>query len=78
MFINVLTGIQGHSTNLTEIVNVHEIIDQYRNSVFLAKKAGFDGIEVLAQGDYLLQNFLLRCACSSHLKICICNLITDS
>ncbi|KAJ4288965.1 hypothetical protein N0V90_011307 [Kalmusia sp. IMI 367209] len=55
----LLEGKPGHTNNITEIEDAKEIIDQYRNSVRLAKKAGFDGIEILAQGGYLLHNFLL-------------------
>ncbi|KAH7126000.1 hypothetical protein EDB81DRAFT_951410 [Dactylonectria macrodidyma] len=53
-----LEGIPGHTTNITEIKKPQEIIEQYRRSVTLAKKAGFDGIELLSQGGYLLHNFL--------------------
>ncbi|KAH7112103.1 hypothetical protein B0J11DRAFT_542664 [Dendryphion nanum] len=54
-----IDGEPGHSRNITEISDPEEIIGQYRNSATLAKKAGFDGIEILAQGDFLLHNFLL-------------------
>ncbi|PVI04537.1 FMN-linked oxidoreductase [Periconia macrospinosa] len=56
---HLLEGNHGHSRNVTEITDPKEIIEQYKNSVKLAKQAGFDGIEILAQGDYLLHNFLL-------------------
>ncbi|KAF1976296.1 FMN-linked oxidoreductase [Bimuria novae-zelandiae CBS 107.79] len=52
-------GKPGHTSHITEIIDVNEIFEQYRNSVSLAKKAGFDGVEILAQGGYLLHNFLL-------------------
>lgn len=45
-----INGVQGHSVNLTEIQNPQEIVEQFRTSVQLAKKAGFDGIELLSQG----------------------------
>jgi 2,4-dienoyl-CoA reductase-like NADH-dependent reductase (Old Yellow Enzyme family) len=52
---------KGHTTNLTPMTNEHieEVLQQYINSARLAKLAGFDGIEILAQGGYLLHNFLL-------------------
>jgi 2,4-dienoyl-CoA reductase-like NADH-dependent reductase (Old Yellow Enzyme family) len=34
------------------------IVQQYKTAVELAKEAGFDGIELLSQGGYLLHNFL--------------------
>ncbi|KAF1986042.1 FMN-linked oxidoreductase [Aulographum hederae CBS 113979] len=55
-------GIADHTVNITEIIDPQEIIEQFRNSVELAKQAGFDGIEILAQGGYLLQNFLHSCS----------------
>ncbi|RMJ07955.1 hypothetical protein CDV36_012442 [Fusarium kuroshium] len=60
----VLPGMPGHTTNITEIDRPQDIIDQYRRSVTLAKKAGFDGIELLSQGGYLLHNFL--CSRANH------------
>ncbi|KAI2784240.1 FMN-linked oxidoreductase [Daldinia loculata] len=45
-----LEGCPGHTTNITEIEDPKFIVEQYRNSVTLAKLAGFDGIELLAQG----------------------------
>ena len=42
--------VQDHTINITEITAADEIVDQYRSSVRLAKQAGFDGIEILAQG----------------------------
>ncbi|KAK0625611.1 N-ethylmaleimide reductase [Lasiodiplodia hormozganensis] len=54
----LLEGHPGHTENITEIDDPGAIIEQYRTSVKLAKEAGFDGIELLAQGGYLLHNFL--------------------
>ncbi|GLA30949.1 hypothetical protein AnigIFM63326_009384 [Aspergillus niger] len=45
-----LEGLPGHTHNITEIDEPETIIEQYRHSVTLAKTAGFDGIELLAQG----------------------------
>ncbi|CAI7567596.1 unnamed protein product [Penicillium discolor] len=53
-----LDGTPGHTENITEIENVKDIVEQYRTSCVLAKEAGFDGIELLSQGGYLLHNFL--------------------
>ncbi|XRM43763.1 hypothetical protein ABZX51_006921 [Aspergillus tubingensis] len=53
-----LEGLPGHTDNITEIDDPRVIVEQYRHSVSLAKSAGFDGIELLAQGGYLLHNFL--------------------
>jgi 2,4-dienoyl-CoA reductase-like NADH-dependent reductase (Old Yellow Enzyme family) len=47
---NHTTSLQDHTVNITEVTNFREIIDQYRNAVHLAKQAGFDGVEILAQG----------------------------
>lgn len=41
---------QGHTENITEIQDPRELVDLYQRSVALAKKAGFDGVELLAQG----------------------------
>ncbi|CAG9993184.1 unnamed protein product [Clonostachys byssicola] len=54
-----LPGVPGHTANLTEIKNPSEIVNMYRRAVTLAKRAGFDGIELLAQGGYLVQQFLV-------------------
>ncbi|KAJ4341755.1 hypothetical protein N0V95_007109 [Ascochyta clinopodiicola] len=54
-----LQGHPGHTTNITEITDADEIIQQYRNFAILVKTARFDGVEILAQGGYLLHNFLL-------------------
>ncbi|PYI03523.1 flavo protein NADH-dependent oxidoreductase [Aspergillus sclerotiicarbonarius CBS 121057] len=53
-----LEGNPGHTHNLTEIDDPKAIVEQFRRSVTLAKRAGFDGIELLSQGGYLLHNFL--------------------
>lgn len=45
-----LEGLPGHTRNLTEISDPKEIVEQFRQSVVLAKQAGFDGIELLSQG----------------------------
>ncbi|KAK6956937.1 hypothetical protein Daesc_002219 [Daldinia eschscholtzii] len=45
-----LEGCPGYTTNITEIGDPKFIVEQYKNSVTLAKLAGFDGIELLAQG----------------------------
>ncbi|EWY99859.1 hypothetical protein FOYG_03791 [Fusarium oxysporum NRRL 32931] len=39
-------------------LNVQSVIGTYRQSCELAKSAGFDGVELLAQGGYLAQQFL--------------------
>jgi hypothetical protein len=46
----MLAGHQGHTTNIEPIDDPREIIATYVNSVQLAKAAGFDGIELNAQG----------------------------
>ncbi|KAE8151966.1 hypothetical protein BDV25DRAFT_128353 [Aspergillus avenaceus] len=48
----------GHTENITVPEDPGFIVEQYRDSVRLAKEAGFDGIELLCQGGYLLHNFL--------------------
>ncbi|KAL4886099.1 hypothetical protein BJY04DRAFT_229270 [Aspergillus karnatakaensis] len=53
-----LPGQPGHSQDITVIDDPKAIVDQFRHSVTLAKEAGFDGIELLSQGGYLLHNFL--------------------
>lgn len=55
-----LPGKPGHTANITPMTSMHigEVIEQYRNSCALAKEAGFDGIEIIAQGGYLIHNFL--------------------
>jgi hypothetical protein len=59
-----LTQAQGHTHNVTEIQDVTEIIEQYRNSVAFAKEASFDGIELLSQGQVLA--FQLKDGPGSH------------
>ncbi|KAH8767476.1 hypothetical protein F5883DRAFT_671114 [Diaporthe sp. PMI_573] len=53
-----LPGNPGHTDNIKAIENPRDVIEKYRNSVMLARKAGFDGVELLAQGGYLPQQFL--------------------
>ena len=55
-----LEGIPGHTANITPMTSAHiaEVIQQYRNSCELAEEAGFDGVEIIAQGGYLIHNFL--------------------
>ncbi|KAK1538864.1 uncharacterized protein CCOS01_00178 [Colletotrichum costaricense] len=53
-----LPGTPGHTHNITEIENPRDFVNMYRHSAILAKRAGFDGIELLAQGGYLPQQFL--------------------
>lgn len=55
-----LDGAPGHTNNLTPMTRAHieEVIEQYRYSCELSKKAGFDGVEIIAQGGYLIHNFL--------------------
>ncbi|KAK1146952.1 hypothetical protein N8T08_002279 [Aspergillus melleus] len=54
----VLAPSKGYTDNITQIEDPKVIIEQYKNAVALAKEAGFDGIELLSQGGYLLHNFL--------------------
>ncbi|KAL0929779.1 nadh:flavin oxidoreductase nadh oxidase [Colletotrichum truncatum] len=53
-----LPGQPGHTANIEAIKDVSEVIQLYRRSCQLAKNAGFDGVELLAQGGYLPQQFL--------------------
>ncbi|RAK98714.1 FMN-linked oxidoreductase [Aspergillus ibericus CBS 121593] len=53
-----LEGQPGHTHNITEMDHPRDIVEKFRHSVTLAKKARFDGIELLSQGGYLLHNFL--------------------
>ncbi|KAI9147453.1 Aldolase-type TIM barrel [Paramyrothecium foliicola] len=53
-----LEGMPGHTEKIMEIADPRDIVEQYSNSVRLAKEAGFDGVELLAQGGYLPQQFL--------------------
>ena len=41
---------QCHTQNITELKDPSLVIEQFRHSVALAKEAGFDGVELLAQG----------------------------
>ncbi|OJZ80555.1 hypothetical protein ASPFODRAFT_65820 [Aspergillus luchuensis CBS 106.47] len=53
-----LEGLPGHTDNITEIYDPRVIVEQYRHSVSLTKSARLCGIELPAQGGYLLHNFL--------------------
>lgn len=55
-----LPGSPGHTSNITPMTPSHiaEVIAQYAKSCSLAKTAGFDGVEMIAQGGYLIHNFL--------------------
>ncbi|KAK1671008.1 hypothetical protein BDP55DRAFT_697139 [Colletotrichum godetiae] len=53
-----LPGTPGHTHHITEIKDPRDFVNMYRRSAILARKAGFDGIELLAQGGYLSQQFL--------------------
>ncbi|RDW63059.1 uncharacterized protein DSM5745_10170 [Aspergillus mulundensis] len=53
-----IPGCPGHTNNIQAIKDPRDVIETYRHSVMLAKKAGFDGVELLAQGGYLPQQFL--------------------
>ena len=44
-----LDGSPGHTTNITEIEDPMNIVEQYRNSARLAKLAKFDSLELLSQ-----------------------------
>ncbi|GKZ21727.1 hypothetical protein AbraIFM66951_003797 [Aspergillus brasiliensis] len=61
-----LPGLPGHTENFVEIEDHGMILEQYRHSVKLAKEAGFDGVELLAQGGYLLHSYL--CSHSNQRK----------
>ncbi|KAF4332898.1 flavo nadh-dependent oxidoreductase [Fusarium beomiforme] len=45
-----LPGVPGHTDNVEAITDVQAVIGTYRRSCELAKLAGFDGVELLAQG----------------------------
>jgi 2,4-dienoyl-CoA reductase-like NADH-dependent reductase (Old Yellow Enzyme family) len=55
-----LPGGPGHTHNITPMTPSHidEVIAQYAHSCSLAKTAGFDGVEIIAQGGYLVHSFL--------------------
>ncbi|KAL4964204.1 uncharacterized protein BDV14DRAFT_209516 [Aspergillus stella-maris] len=54
-----LPGCPGHTDNIEAIKDPREFVEMYRRAVVLAKKAGFDGVELLAQGGYLPHEFLM-------------------
>ncbi|KAH7134475.1 hypothetical protein B0J13DRAFT_506984 [Dactylonectria estremocensis] len=54
-----LPGQPGHTANIEAIEDVNEVIGTYRRACQLAKSAGFDGVELLAQGGYLPHQFLI-------------------
>lgn len=41
---------QGHTYKIVAIEDPREVVEIYRHSCQLAKRAGFDGVELLAQG----------------------------
>ncbi|KEY73667.1 hypothetical protein S7711_07714 [Stachybotrys chartarum IBT 7711] len=47
-----LPGTPGHSKNITVIADPRNVVEMYRRAVQLAKNAGFDGVEFLAQGHF--------------------------
>ncbi|KAH6652253.1 hypothetical protein BKA67DRAFT_637862 [Truncatella angustata] len=53
-----LPGAPGHTDNVVAIEDPQQVVQTYRHSCQLAKRAGFDGVELLAQGGYLPQQFL--------------------
>lgn len=55
-----LPGAPGHTSTITPMSRsvISEVIGQYRHSCALAQEAGFDGVEIIAQGGYLIHNFL--------------------
>ncbi|KAF2994169.1 hypothetical protein E8E13_001221 [Curvularia kusanoi] len=55
-----LAGSPGHTANITAMssAQILETVGQYRDSCSLARDAGFDGVEIIAQGGYLVHNFL--------------------
>ncbi|KAI5299086.1 hypothetical protein KEM56_003536 [Ascosphaera pollenicola] len=46
----MLEGLPGHTANVTQLKDPGLVVEQFRHSVALAKDAGFDGVELLAQG----------------------------
>lgn len=51
----------GHLENtddLTEIKDPKTVVEQFRNTAVLSKEAGFDGVEVIALGGYLVHSFM--------------------
>lgn len=57
-----LEGSPGHTANITPMTPAHiaGVIEQYRDSCALAREAEFDGVEIIAQGGYLIHNFLCK------------------
>ncbi|KAH7014587.1 uncharacterized protein B0I36DRAFT_255799 [Microdochium trichocladiopsis] len=53
-----IPGDPGHTRNLKVIDDPRTILETYRNSITLAKSAGFDGVELHAGGGYLPHQFL--------------------
>ncbi|KAF1922972.1 FMN-linked oxidoreductase [Didymella exigua CBS 183.55] len=55
-----LPGAPGHTRNITAMTRAHiaDVVEQYRHASALARGAGFDGVEIIAQGGYLVHNFL--------------------
>ncbi|KAF4964265.1 hypothetical protein FSARC_7819 [Fusarium sarcochroum] len=53
-----LPGEPGHTENVKAISNVQDVINAYKKSCQLAQSAGFDGVELVAQGGYLPHQFL--------------------
>ncbi|KAJ0122759.1 FMN-linked oxidoreductase [Diaporthe amygdali] len=51
-------GALNSSGDVSEFEKPKEIVEQYRNSARLAKLSGFDGVELLASGGYLMSQFL--------------------
>jgi 2,4-dienoyl-CoA reductase-like NADH-dependent reductase (Old Yellow Enzyme family) len=45
-----LPGSPGHTENIVAIEDPRDLVKTYRRAAELAKKAGFDGVELLAQG----------------------------
>ena len=53
------TGMQDCVTpRALELIEMPEVIEQYRHAAKCAKEAGFDGVEIHAANGYLLQQFL--------------------
>ncbi|KAF3762218.1 FMN-linked oxidoreductase [Cryphonectria parasitica EP155] len=46
--------------NVAEFERLDDIIGEYTNAVSLAKRAGFDGVELLAGGAYLIHQFMIN------------------
>ncbi|KAF2173452.1 hypothetical protein M409DRAFT_15734 [Zasmidium cellare ATCC 36951] len=55
------TGDGGHlenTENLTAIEDPRTVVEQYKKSATLSEDAGFDGVEVIALGGYLVHSFM--------------------